>query len=147
MNKHVTVAVRRLQRRLRTASSFYIEQQLEEALNLLLNNPDKKATPEALIRDAMREASRKLKRRQELFEAFRIRIARLPRHGHRPSPTRFEVEAFVAQDVEVRDRPLLKVALAGGSAPEIARLLRIPEARAAERLSRARARAFKRWKS
>jgi hypothetical protein len=145
MNKHVTIAVRRLQGRLRTARSFYIEQQIEEALNLLLKNPHKTATPEALVRDAMREASRKLKKREALFEAFRIRTARKPQRGRRPGPTRFEIEAFVGQDVEARDRPLLEVALAGGSAPEIARLLSIPRARAAERLSRARSRAFRRW--
>lgn len=147
MNKPVTIAVRRLQRRLRTAPSLYIEQQIEEALNLLLRNPAKFATPEVLIRDAMREAGRKLKNRRQLFDEFRIRVAHKGGPKSRPGPTRFEIEAFVDQDVETRDRPLLRVALAGGGAPEIAGLLRIPEARAAERLSRARGRAFKRWKS
>lgn len=147
MNRNVTTAVRRLQRRLRTARSFYIEQQIEEALHLLLRNPAKIATPEALIRDAMREAGRKLKKRRELLDAFRIRVARKASPGSRPGPTTSEIEAFVDQDVQIRDRPLLRVAMTGGGAPEIARLLRIPEARAAERLSRARGRAFKRWKS
>lgn len=145
MHKNVTHAVMRLQARLRAPRSHRVAEQTEEALNLLLNQPENSSEPHRQIRNALSEAGKKLRRRSRLLDA----------HHERPPSSRpsdgldavlaLELRDFVDRAVRPLDRPLLRQALAGAGAEGVATEFGIPLDRARERLSRARTRALPLW--
>jgi hypothetical protein len=145
MHQNVTIAVARLQlRRRRVRGSFAVEQ-AEEAMDLLLRNPERSAAPPILMRNALTEARRKLLKRQQLLTEYHEMVEAGGVVASAAGIVGYELKEFIKDDVRTADAPLLKVALAGGSAEEIARVQSIPIQRARERLSRARARAHELW--
>lgn len=145
MHQNVTVAVMRLQARLRATTSHRAAAQTEHALDLVLNQPDNRAEPQRQVRNALSEAGKKAMRRAHLLTDER-KLGLFANAGNGlDGILRFELEDFIACDVPPADRPLLAAALAGGGAEAIAETYGIPVERARERLSRARARAYPRW--
>ena len=150
MHKNVTDAVMRLQRRLKNLSNPDAAEQTEQALDLLLNQPDSGAAPTWQIRNALSEARKKLSRRKELLETPQAKAAVIALTSSSRGPglewlLQLEIEDFIERMVARSDRRLLREALSGAGAEGIAAELGIPIARARERLSRARARAFPIW--
>lgn len=145
MHPNVTKAVVRLQTSLRITKNPRKAEQTEEALNLLLNQPNNTAAPPILIRNAMSEASKKLTTRQRLFAVHRERELRQQTDESRIGTLAFELQDFVEYDVRSADRPYLRLALQGLGAEEIARGLNLPIDRTRERLSRARSAAYPLW--
>jgi hypothetical protein len=145
MHPNVTDAVASLQARLRTCRSIRAAEHTEEALDLLLNQPNNNAPPYRQIRNAISEAGKKLANRARLLTEARMR--ELTAFGSNGLEGFLEIELtdFVGRGVVAADGPLLAAAMRGGGAEEIACDLGIPIARARERLSRARGRAFPLW--
>lgn len=150
MHKNVADAVMRLQRRLDNLPNSDAAEQTEQALDLLLNQPDNRAPPTRQIRNALSEARKKLKRRKQLLEtpeakAGAIALTSSSRAMGLEWLLQIEIEDFINRMVAQSDRRLLREALSGVGAEGIAAELGIRIARARERLSRARARAFPLW--
>lgn len=150
MHHHVTKAVMRLQRRLDRLPNDYCAEQCEQALHLLLNHPDNAAEPSRQVRNALSEARRKLVRRDELRQSPRGKAAlRLLATSTRGEGLDWlvgiEIDDFLDRMASVADRRLLRHALSGAGAEGVAAELNLSVERARERLSRARARAFKHW--
>jgi len=146
MNKNVTAAVARLQAMLGRTSAQRSSDLIDEALNYLLNQPDNIKPPHVQARNALREARRKLTVRGELMGAHLEREHRAtgaPQRDFEHAKT--ELRDFIAALPKPTDRPLLRIAMAGGGAETIARQFDIKLASARERLSRARSRAWPLW--
>lgn len=145
MHPNVTHSVMRLQARLRTARGAYVEHQTEEALDLLLNQPLNSAAPHRQVRNAVSEAGKKLANRARLLTDDRKRALMSAGGSGQEAILALELADFIARGVAPADAPLLAAAMTGGGAEDIADELDIPLARARERLSRARTRAFPLW--
>lgn len=145
MHKNVTHAVMRLQARLRAPGSHYAAEQTEEALNLLLNQPENSFEPDRQIRNALSEAGKKRRRRARLLEAHFEHLATTRPSDAPDAILALELRDFIDRAVRPLDRPLLRQALTGAGAEGVAAELGIPIDRARERLSRARARALPLW--
>lgn len=145
MHPNVTDAVMRLQARLRNLRTLRSAERIEEALDLLLNQPDNNATAHRQIRNALSEAGKKLANRARLLTDERKRALMALDGSGQTGFLEIELIDFLERGTVAGDRSLLRIAMRGGGAEEIANELGIPVARARERLSRARARAFPRW--
>lgn len=145
MHLNVTHAVARLQARLRTSGGLRAEQQTEEALDLLLNQPNNSAAPHRQVRNAVSEAGKKLANRARLLTDERKRALMSAGSSGQEAILALELADFIERGVAPADAPLLAAAMTGGGAEDIAGELGIPLARARERLSRARTRAFPLW--
>jgi hypothetical protein len=145
MHSNVTHAVARLQARLQTSRGLRAEQQTEEALDLLLNQPLNSAAPHRQIRNAVSEAGKKLANRARLLTDERKQALMSAGGSGQEAFFALELADFIARGVADADAPLLAAAMNGGGAEDIAGELGIPLARARERLSRARKRAFPLW--
>jgi hypothetical protein len=143
---NVTKAVALLQARTRTRDPWRAEQ-AEEALNFLLSKPDRTGDPQRLVRNALAEASKKLRRRAKIFTENIDRIQMVNGQANDGLGTlRFDLTNLIRRGgFNARDRSLLSRALDGSEAEDIAQELQIPIQRARERLSRARARAQQVW--
>lgn len=145
MNENMTEAVVRLQKRIRNSSSLTDEDRADEALNLLLNKPDRSKPPHHLERNMLSEATKKLARRAELMtEERQSSLMSVGGDGTRGTLV-FELRDFLGRDLNADDGALLMALLEGDDAEEIALALGVPVERVRERLSRARARAAPRW--
>lgn len=145
MHPNVTHAVMRLQARLRTSRGLRAEQQTEEALDLLLNQPHNSAAPHRQVRNAVGEAGKKLANRARLLTDERKRALMSAGGSGQEAVFAIELADFIDRGVAPGDTPLLAAAMTGGGAEDIAGMYRIPLARARERLSRARSRALPLW--
>ena len=148
MHPHVVVACSALYRRIARTQGFspWMTDQAEEALTELVNNPQRSDPPAHLIRNALSNASKKLKRRSELGDKF---LPSLSFGSDRPV---FKNTAENVIDVEsvlsclpTAQRTLLELAADGADVDEMADELGFPVPRVRERLSRARAQARKLW--
>lgn len=149
MHPHVVEACAALSRRIARTQGYnqWLTDQAEEALTELVNNPDRPDPPAHQIRNALSNASKKLKRRSELGEAF------LPTLSFGSDRAAYSTTAENIIDVRrVLDamqgmpRALLELAADGADADEIGDEIGLPAQRVRERLSRARAEARKLWK-
>lgn len=145
MHPNVTHAVMRLQARLRTSRGLRAEQQTEEALDLLLNQPHNSAAPHRQVRNAVSEAGKKLANRARLLTDERKLALMSATGGGQEAILALELADFIERGVAPGDTHLLAAAMTGGGAEDIAGKCRIPLARARERLSRARSRALPLW--
>lgn len=145
MKHNMAQAVVRLQRRIRNASSLSDESRADEALNLLLNKPDRGKPPHHLERNMLSEATKKLARRAELATDARLAALMSVSGDGSYDTLAFELRDFLARDLGASDSALLMALLEGEGTDEIALALGVPVARIQERLSRARARAAPRW--
>lgn len=145
MNTNMTQAVVRLQKRIRNSSSLSDEDRADEALNLLLNKPERSKLPHHLERNMIGEATKKLARRDELMtEERQASLMSVGGDGTLGTLT-FELRDFFERDLSADDGSLLTAVLEGDDAEDIALAVGLPVERVRERLSRARARAAPRW--
>jgi hypothetical protein len=154
MNQEVTVAVLRLQDSLlRGRLNPWRAEQTEEALNGLLSNPQRTGNPFHLERNAMSDARKKLVRRAALIaDRDRTDGTMADQGTGQTVPDRDSYETLrhdVVDSIErtssEADRQILAIAIDGGTAADVAEVLRIPYDIAKVRLSRARQRARLAW--
>ncbi|MDR6766490.1 DNA-directed RNA polymerase specialized sigma24 family protein [Acidovorax delafieldii] len=148
MHPHVVEACVSLQRRIARMQGYnqWLTDQAEEALTELVNNPDRSSPPAHLIRNALANASKKLKRRSELGEAFLPTMSFGSDRAAYSTTTENIIDVGrVLDSIQVGPRALLERAADGADAEEIADELGLPAQRVRERLSRARAEARKFW--
>jgi len=146
MNDNVTKAVMRLQARLDRTSNPWRAEQAEEALNILLSQPDRDGDPQHLMRNALADASKKLKRRTKILAEYTNMVQVLSDQASDGFGILLvEVTDLVNRGLSAADQALLGLFLDGAEANEIANDLQLPVARVRERLSRTRARARAAW--
>lgn len=154
MNDQMSAAVLRLQGSLMSGRlQPWRADQTEEALNILLGKPHRTGEPFHLERNALSDARKKLERRADLLAN---RIAELDVmaetgwscEGDSRQPfevLRGDVVDLIRRTSSKPDSAVLKIALEGGGAAEVARELGLSYEVAKVRLSRARKRARKAW--
>ncbi|WP_176050837.1 sigma factor-like helix-turn-helix DNA-binding protein [Burkholderia sp. BCC1644] len=144
MHPHVVEACAALYRRIARTQGFnhWLTDQAEEALTELVNNAQRSAPPPHLVRNALSNASKKLKRRSVLEDEF---LHSLSFGSDRPinhsiAESGLDIEAVLSR-MPTAERTLLELSADGADAGEIALEIGLPVQRVRERLSRARARA------
>jgi hypothetical protein len=124
------------------SNNYWRAEQAEEALNILLLQPERQGNPRYLARNALADAAKKLKRR-----AAQTSDPELAPDWIKNQVTDglefllIETADLLSRRLNPRDRALLAQAYRGISLDEMAQSLRLPIARIRERLSRARLRA------
>jgi DNA-directed RNA polymerase specialized sigma24 family protein len=148
MHPHVVAACTVLYRRIARTQSFnqWQTDQAEEALNELVNNPDRSAPPAFQVRNALSNASKKLQRRSELDERFFPSLSfGLDRAvGEDAAEYRLDIAAVLCS-IPSSERNLLELVATGADSYDIADEVGLSVQRVRERLSRARARARALW--
>jgi hypothetical protein len=144
MNVDIAGAIALLQAR----ASFYESrdhwrtEQAEEALNLLLAQPERQGDPKYLVRNALADARKKLSRRAEILNLHGSEIDWLEEETSDDfAGLLIETTDFLTHCLDPADRALLELACCGEAADAIATRFGLPIARVREELSRARARA------
>lgn len=148
MHAHVVMACAALHKRIARTQGLnqWLTDQAEEALTELANNPHRDAPPSHLLRNALFNASKKLKRRSSLEDEF---LPSLSFGTDRPiyhsiAESGLDIEAVLSR-MPAAERTLLERAADGADAVTIALEMGLPVQRVRERLSRARARARALW--
>lgn len=148
MHPHVVSACAALYQRLARTQSFnqWETDRAEEALTELVNNPDRSDPPAHQIRNALSNASKKLRRRSEMdayfFPNLQFGIDRAVPHDSVENALDI---ASVLSRMPRAERRLLELAASGAESDDIAVELGLPVQRVRERLSRARRRARTLW--
>lgn len=144
MNTDVTYAVALLQARRDRLSDFWRIEQAEEALDILLSKPGRAGEPWQLVRNALVDAGKKLKRRSPLFAAYSA-YRRLEAEEGNGTEDLLDVADVMERKLGPADQTMLRLVVGGADAAEIAKELGTPISRARERLSRTRTRARAAW--
>ncbi|WP_207002091.1 hypothetical protein [Trinickia mobilis] len=127
--------------------NFWLADRAEEALNELVGNPHRTEPAPHQVRNALSNASKKLKRRQQLMEEFFPTLdfgVDCSICGH-TFDVLHDIGKLTAR-LAVADKVLIEAVADGSDATEIAERLSLPVPRTRENLSRARARARALWK-
>jgi DNA-directed RNA polymerase specialized sigma24 family protein len=144
MHPHVVAACTALYRRIARTQSFnqWQTDQAEEALNELVNNPDRSDPSAFQVRNALSNASKKLQRRSELDERFFPSLSFGLDRAVRDDAAEHRLDIVVVLSrIQSSERNLLELAATGADAYDIADEVGLPVQRVREQLSRARARA------
>jgi DNA-directed RNA polymerase specialized sigma24 family protein len=148
MHPHVVSACAALYQRIARTQSFnqWETDRAEEALTELVNNPNRSDPPAHQVRNALSNASKKLRRRAEMDAYFlpnlQFGIERAIPHDIAESALDI---ASVLSRMPGAERMLLELAATGADSDDIAVELGLPVQRVRERLSRARRRARTLW--
>ena len=148
MHTHVVEACAALQRRIARYQSYnpWLTDQAEEALNELVSNPDRQDPPAHLIRNALSNASKKLKRRSDLGDKFfPTRSFGSDRAAYQTTTENVIDVGLVLSSMPPEHRTLLELAMDGAEADDMSEEMKLPVQRVRERLSRARAHARRVW--
>jgi FixJ family two-component response regulator len=145
MKTNVAEAVARLQARRQHLKDYWHIEQAEAALDILLAQPDRQDEPRYLVRNALADAGKKLKRRARLAADYAC-FRQLEDEGSDDDARAFlHATDFIERTLTPADRTVLRLVLGGAEPNEIADTLGTSVLRSRERLSRARARARAAW--
>jgi DNA-binding NarL/FixJ family response regulator len=153
------------ERSARQAHSAYWAERIDLALDDLTRNPHRTGAPEHLVRNALSEAGKLMRRRQDLAHRELRVLAPAARRLGAGAPEVLEVpcpaSSAAIEDVEARldvaarlrsmrllpsDRRILKMLMEGATGEQIAEALRVRPATARVRIYNARQRAEVLWK-
>lgn len=137
-------------------SSPYLTEQVDRAIDTIIRNPDSSGKPFHLIRNALSDARKVLRRRSQICPFAEIRTCEDDRFEHTlemVADTRFkDLEAFFQLEdwlertsLSSQDREVLTLLLNGSEAKEIAKKLGISVQQVRVWITRARKRAKRRW--
>lgn len=148
MHPHVVEACAMLHKQVARYQRYnhWLTERAEEALVELVGNPERTDPPPHQVRNALSNASKKLKRRHELMDEFSPTLTfGIDRPVlHLAAESIHDIESVVSR-MSSEDRSLIEAAADESGAEELAEQLCVPVQRARERLSRARARARALW--
>lgn len=128
--------------------NHWLTEQAEEALNELVTRPNLTGEPNHLVRNALSNARKKLKRREALMDYHSPNITFGVDRAITDALPQAEFDLLaVINHLPEQDRRLLEFVAADLDAVKIAALVQLPVQRTRERISRARNRARIAWKA
>lgn len=140
-------------------SSPYWTERIDRAINSLLNTPGHIGYPPNIVRNALSDAGKNLRRRQELLPIVDIKevdkdgtpihrkVELIPDPSAQSTINYVELELWLDQIcLSPTDRAILQILLQGGEAEEVRKHFNISLPQARVRVSRVRSRVWTIWK-